>query len=168
MKCSFHYQIQPLSAGQNSTAVHKPRFTSIYCRAILYRPYLIFNTVAQITHKEIGHFFFLFSSRAPLFNMQRPLPTLHNNAYRSSAPRNCTVSLRSFSTRCLGCTHSFFFSRALRRGRSKYVKIEWNLRAAPTSFFVIFIIISPRPNYSTTLLPDNATREQYLPNSATQ
>ena len=40
--------------------------------------------------------------------MQQSLPALHSNAYRSSASRYCTVSLRSFSARCLGCTHLFF------------------------------------------------------------
>ena len=40
--------------------------------------------------------------------MQLSLSAVHSNAYRSSAPRYCTVSLRSFSARCLGCTHSFF------------------------------------------------------------
>ena len=40
--------------------------------------------------------------------MQRSLPALHSNAYRSSAPRYCTVSLRSFGARCLWYTHLFF------------------------------------------------------------
>ena len=48
-------------------------------------------------------FIFIFS-----LSSFEPRPVLH--AYRSSASRYCTVSLRSFSDRCLGCTHLFFFS----------------------------------------------------------
>ena len=47
-------------------------------------------------------FFFIFFSVSSF----EPRPVLH--AYRSSASRYRTVSLRSFSGRRLGCTHLFF------------------------------------------------------------
>ena len=115
-----------------------------------------FNTVAPLTNRETDQLFLFFSSRALLFNMQRPLPTLHSYAYRGSAPRYSTVSLRSFSVGCLGYTHLFFFSRTIRRGRSKYVKREWCQGAAPKRFFLI--IISPPPKYNTPLSEENIYR----------
>ena len=111
--------------------VHKPSLLQS-CKTALYRPYLIFNTVAR--RKSHKHFF-------PF----EPRPVVERAAIASGprqqrVPKQQRTSLLHritplVSARCLRCTHSFFLSNPL-RGRSKYVKSEWYQGALPTCFVI--------------------------------
>ena len=121
--------------------------TSTYRKAAQYRPY---PRTSVDEERSIFRFFFP-SRRALLLNTQGSLPAFHSNAYRRSAPLLLYRITPLVSARCPVCTHSFFFSRTLRRCRSQYLKANGIKERYPQ---VVYIFFKPH-TYSPSLSEEN-------------
>ena len=140
----------PSRRSSRPELTHENR-TQFYCKIVPYKPYLIFiRSHNSQTDKQATFFSFRVAPRCSACSDRFPPYT----ATRTEAARLVTVPYHS-ARLALGASDTrirFFFSRTLRRGRSKYVERKLYQKAASTCFF---IIISSPHNYSTPLSEEN-------------